>query len=95
MKINAVHSRLVETQDLLDMLALFPDCAVYGDFYLFGRPHDDPQQTVINMQHIEDLVEFDSAYKDLLAQPHEGRWIHLNAVQGDFLLKKYYTTVSR
>lgn len=87
----AVHSKLIETQDLLDMLTLYPKRSEYDDLYLFAQPHDNPTIPEIDLQHIEDLVEFDAAYNALLTQKHEGRWVYLNAVQGRFLLKKYYT----
>lgn len=87
----AVHSKLVETQDLLDMLELYPTPAQYGDFYLFAQPHDNPKQPIIDMQHIEDLAEFDAAYKQLLTQQHEGRWVYISDSQGAYLLSEYYT----
>ena len=87
----AVHSKLVETQDVLDMLELYPMPAQYGDFYLFAQPHHDPSQPFIDMQHIEDMTEFDAAYNQLLTQQHEGRWVYISEQQGRFLLGKYYT----
>lgn len=87
----AVHSKLVETQDVLDMLELYPTPAQYGDFYLFAQPHHEPIQPVIDMQHIEDMTEFDAAYNQLLTQQHEGRWVYISDSQGAYLLSKYYT----
>lgn len=91
MKIHAVHTKLVETQDLLDMLAVFPDRAEHGDFYLFGRPHHDPQQPVVDLTRTENLEEFEQTYLSLMQEEHVGRWIYINNIHAMFLLKKYYT----
>lgn len=91
MKTYAVHSKLIETPDLLDMLSAYPDAAQYGDFYLFARPHENPTRPIIDMRSIEDEVEFDSAYQQLLTEEHTGRWIYLNEWQGRSLLNKYFT----
>ena len=90
MKTYAVHSKLVETQDLLGMLELYPTPAQYGDFYLFAQTHDNPTNEIVDMQSIEDLAEFDAAYQQLLTQKHTGRWVHISEPQGRFLLNKYF-----
>lgn len=91
MKTYAVHSKLAQTQDLADMLAIYPAPAEYGDFYLFAQTHDSPTNEIVDMQSIEDLEEFDAAYQQLLAQEHTGRWVHISEHQGRFLLAKYFT----
>ena len=91
MKTYAVHSKLVETQDLTDMLSVYPTPAEYGDFYLFAQTHDKPTNEVVDMQSIEDLEDFDAAYQQLLAQEHTGRWVHITEPQGRFLLSKYFS----
>lgn len=90
MKTYAVHSKLVETQDLTDMLVIYPTPAEYGDFYLFAQTHDNPNNEIVDMQGIEDLTEFDAAYQQLLTQEHTGRWVHITESQGRFLLSKYF-----
>lgn len=91
MKTYAVHSKLIDTQDLTDMLTTYPTPAEYGYFYLFAQIHPSPAQPVIDMQEIEDLQEFDAAYNQLLTQEHTGRWVHITETQGRFLLSKYFT----
>lgn len=93
MKTYAVHSKLVDTQDKSDMLAIYPTPAEYGDFYLFAQTHPNPAQPVIDMQSIEGLQEFDAAYLQLLSEEHQGRWVHISEAQGRFLLGKYFTPV--
>lgn len=91
MKTYAVHTKRVETQDLLDMLSAYPSPAEYDDFYLFARPHDNPTRPIVDMQTIEDEAEFDAAYQQLLTEEHTGRWVYLNEWQGRFLLNKYFS----
>lgn len=91
MKLYAVHTKLVETQDLLDMLEIYPSPASYGDFYLFAQPHPDAQQDIVDLSPIEDMDIFNAAYLDLLTQEHTGRWIHLSTEQGRFLKSMYFT----
>lgn len=91
MKTYAVHSKLVDTQDRADMLAIYPTPAEYGDFYLFAQTHPKPVQPIVDMQNIEDLETFDAAYNELLTQEHTGRWVHITEEQGRFLLNKYFT----
>ena len=94
MKTYAVHTKLVETQDLIDMLALFKhEVAEYDDFYLFGQVPEDPQQPIVDMRPIEDLDEFDVAYLQLLTEEHTGRWVYLSKAQGRFLKSKYFNEV--
>ncbi|WP_269519471.1 hypothetical protein [Alteromonas sp. BMJM2] len=90
-KTYAVHTKLVETQDLKDMLLVYPTPAEYGDFYLFAQPHTKPVQPVIDMQTIEDIQEFDSEYQKLLNEKHhQGRWVYLSQEQGNYLIDNYY-----
>lgn len=87
----AVHSKLVETQDLLDMLALYPTPAQYDNLYLFAQPHANPTLPIVDLRDIEDMQVLDAAYQDLISQDHTGRWIYINQEQGRFLLDKYFT----
>lgn len=90
MTIFAVHSKLVETQDLLDMLALYPTPAEYGDLYLFAQPHKSPTIEVIDLTGIEDLQEYEATYLSLTSQTPTGKWVHINEEQGRFTLNKHF-----
>lgn len=94
MKTYAIHSMLVETPDLQYMLDRFPDRPSYGDLYLFPEVHLAPTIEVIDLTGIDDLERFDAAYQELNQQEHVGRWVHINQVQGRFLLNKYFSTES-
>ncbi|CAA0365742.1 hypothetical protein ALT721_800060 [Alteromonas alvinellae] len=89
-KLYAVHTKQIETQDLLDMLKIYPSPAEYGEFYLFAQPHNAPLQPVIDLTSIEDFAELDKEYERLLAEDRTGRWVHLNKEQGEYLTGKYY-----
>lgn len=91
MKTYAVHTKNIETQDLLDMLAVYPTPAEYGDFYLFAQPHPNPTQPIVDMRETEDLQEFDTNYNALMSEEHTGRWVYLSQAQGRYLLQTYYT----
>ena len=86
----AVHSKLIETQDLLDMLALYPTPAEYGDLYLFAQPHKNPTIEIIDLTHIEDLQEYDEMYEQLTSQTPVGKWVHITEDQGRFTLNKHF-----
>jgi len=86
----AVHSKLVETQDLLDMLELYPTPAEYDNLYLFAQPHHNPTIPVVDLQHITDMQELLTTHDFLVSQPHEGKWYLLSDEQGTFLLKERY-----
>lgn len=86
----AVHSKLVETQDLLDMRGLYPDAAQYKDLYLFAQPHHNPTIPVVDLQHITDMQELLTTHDFLVSQNPKGKWIYLNDEQGAFLLKERY-----
>lgn len=86
----AVHSKLVETQDLLDMLALYPTPAEYGNLYLFAQPHKSPTIEIIDLTGIEDMQEYDAIYEKLTSQTPVGKWVYITEEQGRFTLNKYF-----
>lgn len=87
----AVHSKLVETQDLLDMLAIYPTPAEYDNLYLFAQPHDNPTLPIVDLRDIEDMQELLTTHDFLVSQAHEGKWYLLSGEQGAFLLKERYS----
>jgi len=89
MKVYAVHTIKVETQDLIDMLSRFPEAPIYGDLRLFPEVHPNPKQEVISLENLT-LEDFAAAYAELTAkETHEGIWIHINKDQGMSVIDKY------
>lgn len=89
MKTYALHTKLVETQDLIDMLAIYPTPAEYGDYYLFAQPIKNPTDEVVDLRGIENMEDFEAACQELIEEGITGRWVYIDQAQGAHILSNH------